>query len=318
MSPTMLQSASIFQGASPFEVSSYVQRHIGNHHIELRGGTGRAMLCHKRFGALGLSQLSYGERAVVSTTTGLAHSYHLQVVIAGDCTVHHKGKEAFTLTPGTATLINPQDLVSLEYSDDCVKLIVNLPTDLVSDCYREQVGELPAGGLRFDTQVFRLDQSASFSKWLELLFLEADQHVVDTSRLGAPMGVLVASKLIDAFCHPLPRLGGDADFFCMIDRLIDERARSDITTEELASLCNVSVRTLYERFKRADRVSPHAYIKARRLRQVREAIRGAHGKVRNVTQVALDFGFNHLGRFSSEYKGLFGELPSETLRRRTG
>lgn len=316
----MLQSGSIFQGASPFEVSSYVQRHIGHHHIELRGGAGRAMLCHKRFGALGLSQLSYGERAIVSTTTGLAHSYHLQVVVAGDCKVLHEGNTAFTLTPGSATLINPQDPVSLEYSDDCVKLIVNLPTELIADCYREQVGKLPAGGLRFDAQVFQLDQAGSFSKLLELLFLEADQQVVDNRRLCMPMGVLVASKLIEAFGHPLPRLAGEADtdFFSLIDRLIDERARSDITTEELAHLSNVSVRTLYERFKRADRVSPHAYIKARRLRQVREAIRGSNGKVRNVTQVALDFGFNHLGRFSSEYKSLFGELPSETLRRRIG
>jgi len=313
----MLQSGSIFQGASPFEVSSYVQRHIGNHHIELRGGAGRAMLCHKRFGALGLSQLSYGERAVVSTTTGLAHSYHLQVVVAGDCKVHHKGHEAFTLTPGTATLINPQDPVSLEYSDDCVKLIVNLPTSLINRCYQEQVGELPAGGLCFDAQAFQFDQDGAFSKLLELLFLEADQQVAENHPLGAPMGVLMASKLMEAFSHPLPRPGGDSDFFSMIDRFIDERACSDITTEELAHLCNVSVRTLYERFKRADRVSPHAYIKARRLHKVRERIRAAPGKVRNVTEVALEFGFNHLGRFSSEYKLLFGELPSETLRRRT-
>jgi AraC-like DNA-binding protein len=34
-----------------------------------------------------------------------------------------------------------------------------------------------------------------------------------------------------------------------------------------------------------------------------------------VTEVALDCGFTHLGRFSSEYRRRFGELPSQTLRR---
>lgn len=33
----------------------------------------------------------------------------------------------------------------------------------------------------------------------------------------------------------------------------------------------------------------------------------------NVTKVALDFGFDQLARFSSEYKKAFGELPFQTL-----
>ena len=33
----------------------------------------------------------------------------------------------------------------------------------------------------------------------------------------------------------------------------------------------------------------------------------------NVTQVALELGFEQFGRFSGDYKKAFGELPSETL-----
>ncbi|MBE1043174.1 helix-turn-helix domain-containing protein, partial [Escherichia coli] len=39
-------------------------------------------------------------------------------------------------------------------------------------------------------------------------------------------------------------------------------------------------------------------------------------RVRNLTELALDFGFAHLGRFAEQYRRQFGELPSETLRRR--
>jgi AraC-like DNA-binding protein len=91
----------------------------------------------------------------------------------------------------------------------------------------------------------------------------------------------------------------------------------EISADDLARLSNVSVRTLYDRFKKVKGMSPSAYIKARKLRRIYQHIQTATNKVRNVTEVALEYGFSHLGRFSSEYKLLFGELPSETLRRRS-
>jgi AraC-like DNA-binding protein len=52
------------------------------------------------------------------------------------------------------------------------------------------------------------------------------------------------------------------------------------------------------------------------LIHVRKTLRDSSGIARNVTEVALDYGFMHLGRFSSEYKKMFGELPSATLKNR--
>jgi len=47
----------------------------------------------------------------------------------------------------------------------------------------------------------------------------------------------------------------------------------------------------------------------------RRALSRADSARTTVTAIALDHGFGELGRFSVQYRRLFGESPSETLRR---
>jgi AraC-like DNA-binding protein len=149
--------------------------------------------------------------------------------------------------------------------------------------------------------------------------LEADQQDSVSNMVSSPMGLLVATKLLEIAPHNIqvPRLcRADEAFFERINDYIDANARGDITAEGLAKLCCVSSRTLYDRFKKVKGVAPNAYVRERKLLKVRSRMLNFHSGVQNVTEVALEYGFSHLGRFSSEYKQLFGESPSETLRSR--
>lgn len=315
----LLSAGKVFAKASPHEVSSYVNSHIGNHSIELSRNTSRAMLNYRKFGPIGLGQLSYGERATVSTVHGLKHAYHLQLVLCGSCEVRQSPNSlASILTPGMGFVINPTDPAHLSYSDDCIKLIIRLPVGLINSRLSDRLGYLPSNGLRFSPDAFQREEGSTFSKLLELLLLEANDEEPATSLpVSSSISVLLANKMLEVFPHDLPALHSpstDFDFFAPIDSYIDERARlGTITVEDLARLSNVSLRTLYHRFKKIKGVTPQAYIKARRLQNIQHHIHASGG--RSVTEVAMEYGFTHLGRFSSEYKSLFGELPSETLRR---
>lgn len=313
MPPELLRSGTIFRHASPYAVSSYVRQHVGTHAITVGRDSGRATLAHKKFGQLGLSQLSYGTEVTVSTPTGLESMYHLQLVIAGCCMVRYAAREAFALTPGTATLINPDEPVALEYSADCVKLIVNVPQTLMT-LRRDQGSE--AGQLCFRPTALDLPRDGALYRMLELMFLEADQQPAEKLSLSGPIGQLVAAKLLEQFPHDCVALREDARFFAQVDGFISAHIRTDFSAADLARATNVSLRTLYERFKQSGRPSPHTYIKQCRLRCVRERIEAGLPRARNVTEVALEHGVSHLGRFSADYKQLFGELPSDTLRRR--
>lgn len=83
----------------------------------------------------------------------------------------------------------------------------------------------------------------------------------------------------------------------------------------LAHTLAVSERTLRKAFKNTYGLSPCRHLRMLRLSQVRRALLSAHDQVMTVTKIATEFGFAELGRFSVEYRKVFGESPSVTLRR---
>lgn len=62
-------------------------------------------------------------------------------------------------------------------------------------------------------------------------------------------------------------------------------------------------------------MGPVQYLWLRRMHLVRRALRLATPQTATVTNTAMDHGFWELGRFSTQYRALFSESPSETLRR---
>jgi AraC-like DNA-binding protein len=86
----------------------------------------------------------------------------------------------------------------------------------------------------------------------------------------------------------------------------------------LAEICGatgVSDRTLRICCHEHLGMGPLRYMWLRRMHLARRALVSADRATATVTEIATYFGFCELGRFSAEYRGLFGELPSASLRR---
>ena len=85
------------------------------------------------------------------------------------------------------------------------------------------------------------------------------------------------------------------------------------SVEVLATALNTTRRTLLNAFQETLGTSPSRYILARRLNGAQRDLNC--GKSHTVTDAALDYGFEHFGRFAYHYRTLFGETPSATLQR---
>ena len=89
-----------------------------------------------------------------------------------------------------------------------------------------------------------------------------------------------------------------------------------ITVPEVAALTGVSQRTLELSFKEAAGITPQKYLRWRRMQMAHHVFLAQDPKHTRITDVTTSLGFTELGRFAVEYKRLFGESPSETLRSR--
>ncbi len=89
----------------------------------------------------------------------------------------------------------------------------------------------------------------------------------------------------------------------------------------VSDLCRaacVSERTLEHAFKEIMGLTPIAYLMRLRLHRVRQALLAGTQGSTTVSAEALKWGFWHFGEFSRAYRECFGELPSDTLRRKPG
>lgn len=87
-----------------------------------------------------------------------------------------------------------------------------------------------------------------------------------------------------------------------------------ITVTDIAEAVGVSVRSLQTGFQQYCDTTPAAYLRRIRLEAAHVEL-STPGNRLLVKEVALKWGFFHLGRFAQQYRSAYGVLPSETVKR---
>ena len=87
-----------------------------------------------------------------------------------------------------------------------------------------------------------------------------------------------------------------------------------VTVADLCLKLNISRRMLNYCFMDVLATNPVQYLRSLRLNGVRRDLRQPDNTPGSISDLAYKWGFWHLPRFASEYRALFGELPSETAR----
>lgn len=109
--------------------------------------------------------------------------------------------------------------------------------------------------------------------------------------------------------------GQGARTVARFQQYLESRTGEPVYLSEICSAVGVSARLLRRYCQEMLGVSPVRYLWLRRMHLARQGLLHADPARATVTTVATNQGFWELGRFSVEYRALFGEAPSVTLRR---
>ncbi|MFT4940408.1 MAG: AraC-like DNA-binding protein [Paraglaciecola sp.] len=273
------------------------------------------------FGQSALVYITYGT-AVTIETEQLANYFLVQVPWQGSAEVLIEDSKTI-IRPGLASVVSPYQAMRMRWSNDCSFYTVRLDRQKVEHALADLLGHELQAPLSFDP-VFDLGTPEGKS-WLNAVnFVRCQLELPLTHTAAAPL----LQQLEDTLCLMLLHLPHHnyqkqlhTDTYAITPKSI-KRAKDyihnnihqPISRVQLAEVAGVEPATLNKHFSHFIGQSPMKYVRGEKLAAVHKILQSCH-RVSCVTDIALQFGFTHLGRFAEYYKRRYGELPSETYNR---
>jgi AraC-like DNA-binding protein len=164
-------------------------------------------------------------------------------------------------------------------------------------------------------------QNALFSRWLSGTLTRLSQTFDPPSREALTQQLLDDCLFIlDNACvcldqGALQRRAGERAIMKRVGEWAADTPEEHLNLLELSQVAGVSLRQLQHAFKTYTGMAPTQWLRLRRLNSARRELLSSTPTQTTVAEVAMHWSFWHLGRFSSSYRALFKELPSDTLKR---
>jgi AraC-like DNA-binding protein len=232
------------------------------------------------------------------------------------------GRGQVVATSAAPSVLSPGDAGPLRWESGTTALLIWIEPIALEHELVVMIGDRIDEPLVFQPDL-ALTQ-AGVRGWLELAAAVASQ--LDSAQLDHPFvgpyveRVLMRSLLL---CQPNTysqqlndhRRDGRPPHVVAAIRVMEEAPQRPFTAASIAREVGVSARALQEGFRQHIGGTPMQFLRDARLRHVRlDLLSAGEERDASVSQVALRWGFTHLGRFASYYRARYGELPSQTLR----
>ena len=271
-----------------------------------------------------LGFLTYGAQAELRMpATGT--TYHVNLTTSGRTFAERgDGTRAVTEARASGVVLLPNQVNTVRWTDDAEQLILKIPRTRLESHLADLVGHPVTGPVDFDFGFSTgTPRGRSLLASVEFLARELDRDggITEAPLAREQLEAFVMTQVLLAVPHPYTDLLEGYVNRSRPSRLqavlahMETHADQPITPGELARVGCMSVRALHATFQHELGVSPMAHLRRIRLDHVHaDLLRGAEPQ--RIGDVAVRWGFFHPSRFARQYQERFGELPSDTARRR--
>ena len=164
-------------------------------------------------------------------------------------------------------------------------------------------------------------QNALFSRWLSSTLTKLSQAVDPFDKNSLTQQLLEDCLFILDNAHTRLDRGGlqrrteERTIMKRVGEWAADSPEETVNLLELSKVAGVPLRQLQQAFKAYTGMTPSHWLRLRRLNSAHRELLNRRPTETTVAEVAMNWSFWHLGRFSNSYRALFQELPSETLKR---
>jgi len=323
--------APIFQTRSARDAQYQLSRQLIDHGLRWFPGEVSASLHRRELNRISLMILRYGTEVEVSPLAFEDFTL-VQMPLKGAVQIESAGA-SMRVVPGEVAVIPPGCPVRLLWEPGCEQLILRLPDSLLTED-GETIGAALGSGSRLNWMdpVYKI-RADLIDPWIGLLQQAVSLLPAGNTHLLHPAWLSQFEQTLAGFVYAhQPAMLRAAEQFddgepdeiapgyragqCpQLDRLEDyirSRLFAPLALVDLARAAGVTTRTLNVVCHRHRGVAPMTLVRNLRLDAARQRL--LSGSHISITEVAMEYGFGHLGRFSSYYRERFGELPKHTGR----
>jgi len=315
----MMAGFAVFASDDVFAVREHIAQTYCPHDLALarRGEPLDAWLNHRRLTKLGIGAMAYGAEVEIERI----EDQDMLLLMQPTSGAAEIGTVAETIDSHArrASVVDTRELRRMRWSTDCVQRVVQISNEVLDHHAMMMMGRPLSQKLRFAAEMPVEPDGADWWQYASLLSLEIASDRPGQAVLDS-LETLLILKLLES--HPSNYSDHLRPQPCKIapqhvrkvEQYIIAHADQPITLEQLVAVSGVSARALFDGFRRFRGTSPMAFLKSVRLERARDDLRNAlPGE--SVTAIACRWGFYQFGRFAAQYRRVFGELPSETLRK---
>ena len=318
--------SSYFLSSDTKKTQALVGQNIVDHTLEHRSSQKRPVTVRYRsasLGALTLHDMAYsmfGEGEVAINVERMAHVYLCEINLSGDMKVGLKTADK-AFQPGEIYMINADAPHAKIWRSDGRQIMIKVHRKDMERALEKLTGLPIQEPLMFDPHPRPLTgMAATFGQMIDVLSADLDLEtsyfaaLPDDAAENLILGLLLQA-LPNNYSHLLanPSTTVRPRHVRHAAEYIHAHSPDQMTLDELVAVAGVSKRSLHSGFRKYYGVSPMSYLRNVRLDRARFSLKETASEA-TVTKVALECGFNHLGKFAGAYRDRFGELPSETLQ----